>query len=419
LLYRGFEPAAERDLLDFFRDLGLIILNRWRAADLDGRAFPDIAAQALVDRPPSAHVDPMDLVRWVHRAPALPTQRDLAAKFGQPPITVFACEDFFIDVLFWIDGTTSIHQHRFSGAFHVMQGESLESTFRFRPRKRYSERLMTGDLLLQGVELHRQGDVAPIVAGTEFVHSLFHLDRPSVSVVARTPGDDVAGPQYSYSRAGLAFDPFARSDVLERRVQTLDMLRRIDSPELEAMTRESARAADAFLAFGILTSLMPRIEPHERFVQLLHDVKPAHAELIDALIAHAEIERRQRHIISRRQLAKEAGHRFFLALLLNLDNRTSILEVVRHKFPGKDPVDAMVGWLADFEKLDAINAWVGDVSKSSVSPILDVPVDEAGRRVLRDLLAGHGGAHPVSSDEERLAALMRSSLLRPLFKEAR
>jgi hypothetical protein len=403
--------------LDFFHDLGLTILNRWRRADFDSRAFPDIAAQALVDRPPSAHVDPMEVVRWVHQAPALSPQRDLTAKFGQPPITVFGCEELYIDVLFWVDGTTSIHQHRFSGAFHVMQGESLESTFRFRPRRRYSERLMTGDLLLQGVELHRKGDVAPIVAGTEFVHSLFHLDRPSVSVVARTPGDDLSGPQYSYSRAGLAFDPFARSDVLERRVQTLDMLRRIDSPDFEALTRDSARAADAFLAFGLLTALMPRVEPHEKYVKLLRDVKPAHAELIDALVAHAEIERRERHIISRRQLAKEPEHRFFLALLLNLDDRASILDVVRRKFPGKDPAEAVVGWLADFEKLDAINAWVNDVASKKAAPILDVPMDEGARAAVRDLLGKAGDVRPATPLPERYGALAGSSLLRPLFVE--
>jgi hypothetical protein len=198
--------------MDFFRDLGLTILDRWQRADFDGRAFPDIAVAALRERPPSDHVAPMDVVRWVHEAPRLVPQADIETRFGQPPITVFASERFYIDVLFWVDGTTTIHQHRFSGAFHVMEGSSLQSTYRFATERRYSQYLLAGKLELLDVELLTRGDVRAIHAGSELVHALFHLDRPSVSVVVRTRADDFAGPQYTYSRAGLAFDPFAKDE---------------------------------------------------------------------------------------------------------------------------------------------------------------------------------------------------------------
>jgi len=405
--------AAAR--LDFFRELGLTILDRWRRADLDTRAFCDIAGGALLDRPPSAHVDPMDVVRWVHEAPLLGPQTDVPARFGQPPVTVFHCESFHIAVLFWVDGTTAIHQHGFSGAFHVMQGSSLESVFRFRPLQRYGDSLMTGELSLHGVELRQKGDVAPIRAGTEFVHSLFHLDRPSVSVVVRTPSEPMAGPQYTYSRAGLAFDPFARTEALERRLQTLDLLRRLDHPEFEALATGSARRADAFLAFRLLLDLSKHVEPHDRYIALLRGVKPAHAELVDALISHAELMRREAHIVSRRQIAKQPEHRFFLALLLNLEDRASIVAMIRRAFPERSPVDAIVSWLAEFQKLDAINAWVSEVAKKAPAPILDVPMDEVSLGAVRDLLQGRWDDPAPPALSERYAALRGSSLLRPLF----
>jgi hypothetical protein len=403
--------------LDFFRELGLTILDRWRRADFDALAFPDVAAGALRDRPPSDHVDPMDVVRWVHETPILVRQTDLTARFGQPPVTVFHCESFYIHVLFWVDGTTSVHQHGFSGAFHVMQGSSLESTYSFRPRRRYSQSLMTGDLTLQDVTLRQKGDVATIEAGTRFVHSLFHLDRPSVSLVVRTPSDAVAGPQYDYSRAGLAFDPFAGSEALDRRLQTLDLLRKLDSPELEPLAIESARRADAFLAFRMLDALSTRVEPHDKYLALLRAVKPAHAELVDVLIARAGLERRERHIVSRRQVAKEPAHRFFLALLLNLEDRASVLDIVRRAFPDRPPEDTILGWLSEFQKLDAINAWVTEVARHTPAPILDVPMDEASLEAARDLLQGRGDAPAPPAVVQRRAALRRSSLLRPLFVE--
>jgi hypothetical protein len=35
-----------------------------------------------------------------------------------------------IEALFWVDGTTSIHQHSFSGAFQVLAGKSIHSRYR-------------------------------------------------------------------------------------------------------------------------------------------------------------------------------------------------------------------------------------------------------------------------------------------------
>jgi hypothetical protein len=403
--------------LDFFRDLGLTILDRWGRADFDAPAFPDIAAGALVDRPPSAHVDPMDVIRWVHETPLLVPQTDLPARFGQPPVDVFHCERFYIHVLFWLDGTTAIHQHGFSGAFHVMQGSSLESTYSFLPRRRYSEFLMTGDLSLRGIALRQKGAVAPIQGGMGFVHSLFHLDRPSVSVVVRTPSEPVVGPQYSYSRAGLAFEPERRWDALDRRLQTLALLQKLDSPEFEAMATESARRADSFLAFRLLSELATRVEPYEKYVALLQSVKPAHAELVDRLLVHAELERRDRRVISRRQVAKQPEHRFFLALLLNLQDRASVFEMIRQAFPARPPGDTIIGWLKEFQKLDAINAWVSEVAKNTPAPILDVPIDETSLDALRDLLEGRGNDPAPPSVVERRAALRASSLLAPLFVE--
>ena len=54
----------------------------------------------------------------MHRAQALPEQMDVEAAFGNPPVTLFAGLRFHIDVYFWLDGTTEIHQHAFAGRLH-------------------------------------------------------------------------------------------------------------------------------------------------------------------------------------------------------------------------------------------------------------------------------------------------------------
>jgi hypothetical protein len=417
--------------LDFFEDLGLTLLDRWRRLDLDVRAFPDLAVEALSRRPPSAHVDPGEVLRRVLGTAPLPAQEDLDAKFGQPPITVFRCEAFHVDVLFWVDGTTSIHQHGFSGAFHVMSGSSLHSRFAFDLRRRCSDTLLFGSLKLLEVELLKAGEARPILSGPALVHSLFHLDRPTVSVVVRTFSDPFAGPQYTYSRTGLAYDPFARPERCVRQMQVLDLLEKTGDPAFEAQARDAVQQADAFVAFRLLEHLAPRIRPERRYREFVQSVRPAHAELVDVVEAYVEEERRSEAIAARRNLTRHPEHRFFLALVLNLTERATILDLVGRAFPGVDPVATVHRWIAELAKLDEVHAWVAETAhdrrRDAEARVLDIrpdPITLAAARQLLDgvadpavarHLAAAGGS--VSEDDvlARCAALRSSPMLRPLF----
>ena len=94
---------------------------------------------------------------------------------------------FYIDVLFWLDGTTNIHQHGFWGAFQVLAGSSVHCRFGFDLAEEINHRLRIGKLRLLETELLGLGAIRKILGGELFIHSLFHLDRPSVSIVIRCP----------------------------------------------------------------------------------------------------------------------------------------------------------------------------------------------------------------------------------------
>lgn len=403
--------------MKFFAELGQTILARWQRADFDGRAFPDVAASVLADRPPSAHVDPMDVVQWVQDTDAIVRQESPLVRFGEPAVTVFRCEDFHIDVLHWIDGTTAIHQHGFSGAFHVMQGGSIESVYDFTPTHRYSERLMRGDLALREVHHLKKGAVRPILAGTQFIHALFHLERPSVSVVVRTPTDALAGPQYSYVRPGLAFDAFHETDSMRRRWEILRMLSRSTHAEFEARARATLQRVDAFTAFYLATRLRGCFHEHGDYRAFLESVRPAHGALIDALLVEADDDRRSLHIMTRRALAKSAEHRFFLALLLNLHERARILDGVRVELPDRDPVPTILTWIAELAKLDEVAAWVGEMSKVNPARILDFRADAATLGVARAILEGRWKGPASEADASAVKALRESLVVGNLFAD--
>src|SRR5436190_12974294 len=116
--------------MQLFRDMGGWIQAGWRQRQFDERAFPEVAMAALEKFPPCELGTYSDVVRaWVFDA-ELPINVS-SKEFAQPGITVFSAERFYIEVLCWMDGTTAIHQHSFSGAFHVMAGSSIHSTYRF------------------------------------------------------------------------------------------------------------------------------------------------------------------------------------------------------------------------------------------------------------------------------------------------
>jgi hypothetical protein len=225
--------------MQFFVNLGSLVEKRWSDKNYDEDCFPEIASQALLEYDPSEHVDPWEIIRWCHVTPQLPGQQDVDARFGEPPLTLFAGPRFHVDVYFWVDGTTAIHQHSFSGAFQVLLGSSIHSQYRFENEQKISARFSVGRVVLNNVECLRQGDVRQILPGRKYIHSLFHLDRPSATITVRTYGDPGAQPQYTYHKPSFALDPFFREPAVLKKLQTINLLLTIKHPQADGVLRVS------------------------------------------------------------------------------------------------------------------------------------------------------------------------------------
>ena len=169
-----------------FQQLGKSLKTRWLEKQLSLDLFPDLAHDALLEFQAHEHVLAADILRWTLQTDPLPHQADLKAAFGQPPVTLYLDDVFSIAALFWLDGTTEIHQHSFSGAFTLLTGSSVHSRYSFDLEEAINERLQLGGLAWQQSELLSPGDVRKIESGRRFIHALFHLERPSVTIVVRT-----------------------------------------------------------------------------------------------------------------------------------------------------------------------------------------------------------------------------------------
>src|SRR6266550_2592517 len=136
-----------------FEELGSLVEQRWRDVNYRESLFPETAVGVLAEANLIERIDPWQIIRWVQRTSNLPPQQDIDAKFGNPPITLYVAPRFYIDVYYWLDGTTDIHQHSFSGAFQVLLGSSIHSRYSFREDKIVNEHFSVGQLALEEVQL--------------------------------------------------------------------------------------------------------------------------------------------------------------------------------------------------------------------------------------------------------------------------
>jgi hypothetical protein len=342
-----------------FAELGALVEDQWRAGNYDEKLFPGIAARMLSRLNLSEQVDPWQILTWVHTTSDLPQQMDLPAKFGDPPITLYVGPRFYIDVYFWLDGTTSIHQHSFSGAFQVLLGSSVHSKYHFEKDREINPHFVTGKVLLDHVSLLKKGDVKEIAPGPHFIHSLFHLERPSATITVRTHDAPAAPVQFSYLKPYLAQNPFFKNTSLIRNVQTVVLLLRMRHPDADGFIGNLIDSADfqtcyevlekafEFLCHRELEEIFGLSRSTDRFLALLERARSKHGDLADLLLPVFEEEWRQTDISRRRAEIKGEEHRFFLALLLNVPEKTTVLRLVKEKFPDKDPVDLVVGWIKE------------------------------------------------------------------------
>lgn len=333
----------------YFDLLGARANELWRKENYDECAFPDVAEALLTEASTSMRVTFWDTLKLAFLGP-LQRQLDIEAAFGQPPFTVYWQEEFRIELLYWVEGVPGVHQHGFSGAFQVLHGSSLHLEWNFTVRERLGSRLLVGKQSPRRAELLRKGDVRSIRAGNSFIHSTYHLDRPSVSLVVRTNQEQEHIPQYSYLYPTIAFVPHDIGAPLKRRTQLLRMLAQSGrTGELMDIMLHFLEVADVFSVFTCVSSAYHLLKSEVDRNRILVAAARRYPVLIEALIPALRISERHNQIIALRRKITNPDLQFFLALLLNVFGKDSILALIKARYPAANPIDRIVGWVHELE----------------------------------------------------------------------
>jgi hypothetical protein len=344
----------------FFKELGDTVLKLWKREKFSLPKFPQIAYAALDQRPPAKQVDLFALMHDFLLHEEHPPQTD--SPFGEPEIVVYKHPRFYIQLLFWMDGTTAIHQHSFSGAFHVMHGSSIHAHYAFEKARPVTPHMSVGNVRMKKIEILETGRTVPISSGHQTIHSLFHLDSPSVTVVVRTQHDPDTGPQFNYLPPHMAIDPLHTDLLTMRRTQVLDVFEHIGDAGYAELVMEMLTHLDFERGFYILQHCMDHLQQLDEWDAAIKLFKKKHGPLATGVAATLHKEVRRNVIKSMRSSITEPEHRFFLALLMNAPTRADLLALVAQRFPKQSPVDIVLRWAGDLMEATDENVTILDAS---------------------------------------------------------
>lgn len=417
--------------MDLFRKLGDEIESLWLEKNYNEDDLPAISADALKRHELPSKLSAWDVVEWSLGAAELPPQRDVHGRFGDPPITIYSGPRFHIDLYFWFDGTTAIHQHGFCGAFQVMLGSSIHSWYEFDRSVKVNTFCESGNIRLKVCEILEIGDVQEIWGGRRYIHSLFHLDRPSATIVVRTDRSPLDLPQFSYEKPSLAIDPFFEQNTTTKKLQAMAALVRAGRPEADELIIHWLDKCDLQTSFVILSRLRPLMKADQlkeifrpddtrsRFQNFLDVVIRRHgssSEILRPVFEHIDV---LDEIVTRRSYVTDPEHRFFMALLLNADRRETIFDLIRHRYSEVDPVEKVLDWVFDLAEtrvfgIDSSNAIgipdFGEIEMTILEGLLRGKADD-------EILSGlKGQATGGRTADEAITAIRSSVMFRPLLR---
>jgi len=155
---------------------------------------------------------------------------------------------------------------------------------------------------------------------------------------------------------------------------------------------------------------------------VLHHIKEEEGEMfVAAREALNEEQLRQKDIVQRRGAIEGDKHRFFLALLLNVPNRSGVLELIKNKFPDADPVELAVSWIKELAAIRIFGSHEPNVLGFEGFDASHLVVFEGLLNGLEDeqivLLTNQKTSLPKSTIVEALALIRALPLFKSIFKK--
>lgn len=358
----------------------------WSQTGYGREAFPELAGREVEALLGDGALGVDAILATLASTPRWSEQLDPYTQFGEPAITVYKTERWNLDVYFWLHPVTALHDHRFCGAFGVVEGLTLNSTYAFHAREPAPDGVEAGRLVRERSELLRAGAVRRILPGRGFIHQVVHVARPTVSVALRTLREPDLPFQREYFWPGLSVPSLQYLSHPQRRkldlIGTLVSLRQEKAAELIA---RMVALEDETCAFWMLYRLFHASGMRAGAVTQVLDASASplgrlRRELLDALGSVAESALYW-------NLARQEPHRLLVALALSVQDPDEIARLVEEYSGGTAAETVILEWLAGMKKEEETLGWLANVGKR-VGPMARLDLGPRSSLLLRSIVAG-------------------------------
>lgn len=310
------------------------------------------ATLALEQSPELLAFDAARCLQWALDEHAQLPEQSWTFDFGQPAITVTRNDDFRIDLLYWIENASAIHDHITCGAFSALHGQRLHGLYEFAAEERLGPWIETGRLTRKRFEVMREGDARPI--RPDLVHDLFWLGKPSVTLVVRCadhPGTN-RKPR-SFWTPGLALVPKAHHDtsLVSRRAEGLDLMRLANEDMYAEALARILEGNDPSLAYYAFTAAAVS-SPNVLDTVLAGLTRPS------AVIPHLALARPQ--VVRRPRFAglytADSASRLLVGLLWADADEAESRDAIEAAFPGENPETVIKTGVSALEEISPDSA---------------------------------------------------------------
>lgn len=335
--------------LEKINELGISLEKLWRRSNYNENSFLDIAVETIRAINSLPHIDPKKLVAGF--CETLEGLKKSSFNFSDITFKLYEGMKFSIDFLLWMEGTTTIHQHSFTGAFTVYHGQSLHCIYDFKDRIKINSRFHEGTLKLEKSEILSPGDIREIPNSTCLIHSLFHLWSPSATIVIRTKKDIDAGPQFNYMKPYFAIAPELMDSITYNLSRTLLKFIELDRGLALKALRSACTRLSLDGIYAICSFLIRKGVPGDDIINVIKSFDCTFSMKLEAVLIE---EQKNRQLINLRRTILNPEQRNILACLLNLPDYKSIHEAIKTLNDSNDVNTIICNFVEEIGKINSL-----------------------------------------------------------------
>ncbi len=321
---------------------------------------------------------------------------------------------------FWFEDIGTPHHHAWHGFFMNLKGSVLHSVYEYKTKEVFGPNLNFGEVSTKKTELLLPGDRLPVYPGKKYIHGLWHIDSPCISLSVRSKSLKFPSDQLTldYDRlSGVAMSKVERREDVGQLNKWLQMTYKIDKNQYYNIIDDLINNKDATTVFFLLDTLIRRYNDLDLADHIRNQNYDIDGSLVKRYVDFSEGLARNELFIDLRLGTKNYGLRALYGALYLASNLGGFFDTLQKIYPSDQVYDKAEQLLYNTVSTMAIeNASdsVKDTLKGYFKSILSKDIHHESLHTIESNIS-------LSEEEKRLLmntinGIEESIIFKPLFQ---